>query len=612
MLRSPLAVSLLLAPVIACSGIRARPPNLAQNRPLTAFSTVAAYPNSEPAVAILAAQQFIAARREKEGFEYFQRLAREQPGRPVLGSLEGLMQARLAADVPLLRRAAWVEEAIRKLDRGADAEPVAGRLLRGLVFAELPDRFGKAKQAVADLESSLRQRGSFALDLDRGILRGLALAYRTLGDGARSSEMLRRSGLASLEDGGVLGNVSVDAREGFRFTNPRMVREDEGVYVAEGFDFGNIAFLVDESGVVAIDAGTTEETARSALRALRQITSAPIRYVVLTHGHWDHVGGLAALREPGTVVIARTSFPEELARMRASPNVFGYFFGTRPNPLDATADRLIAREEVLRVGKLELRLMPVSGGETNDALFVHVPEKGLLFVGDAFMPYVGPPFLSEGSPEGYLEALAMVRSLAPRRVIHGHPPLTQLFNVDALPGLEQALRSLYDRFRPQALSSRPLAEMLHENYLPESLRETPRAVIPYLVVRDHFLERLQRQNAGYWQADGEGIETFTRGEWAAVLDRFGDGSDASFIRVAEDLLERGDAPLALRVAELGLIGHPASSGLAAARTRALSLLIERYSSSDPFRFIVYSQWAQRGLAPVAADEGAPPGAGGQQ
>jgi len=31
---------------------------------------------------------------------------------------------------------------------------------------------------------------------------------------------------------------------------------------------------------------------------LRRITQAPIKYVILTHGHWDHVGGLAAVREP--------------------------------------------------------------------------------------------------------------------------------------------------------------------------------------------------------------------------------------------------------------------------------------------------------------------------
>jgi hypothetical protein len=220
-------------------------------------------------------------------------------------------------------------------------------------------------------------------------------------------------------------------------------------------------------------------------------------------------------------------------------------------------------------------------------------------VGDAFMPYVGPPFISEGSPEGYLDALAKVRSLAPRRLIHGHPPLTRLFSVEAVPGLEQALRSLYDRYAPQALRSRPVAEMLHDNFLPESLRETPKAVIPYLIVRDHFLQRLHLQNAGYWTADGDGMELVTRSEWAAVLDDLGGGRDAAFARVASDLLARGDAPLALRVAEMGLLRHPDSETLRDGRKRALSMLVERANSVDPFRFIVYSQWAGVPLQPVA-------------
>src|SRR5207248_3203524 len=100
-------------------------------------------------------------------------------------------------------------------------------------------------------------------------------------------------------------------------------------------------------------------------------------------------------------------------------------------------------------------------------------------------------------------------------------------------------------------------------------------VIPYLVVRDHFLQRLHRQNAGYWQADGEGLESFTRAEWAGMLDRFGDGSDAAFVRVADDLLSRGDAPLGLHVADLGLLRHADSEPLQRARGRALAMLIER-------------------------------------
>src|SRR5216683_3139130 len=94
--------------------------------------------------------------------------------------------------------------------------------------------------------------------------------------------------------------------------------------------------------------------------------------------------------------------------------------------------------------------------------------------------------------------------------------------------------------------------------LRSSPKARPKAVLPYLIVRDHFLQRLQRQNAGYWQADGDGMEPLTRAEWAALLDQVGDGSDGPFVRVAEDLLARGDGPPALKVAEMGLLRHPAS------------------------------------------------------
>lgn len=600
--RSVALVGIFLAGA-ACSSVPRPQPALVQNREVEAFAQAAAWPNAEVMIAIVAAQEFIAARHERDGYEYFQRLAREQPGRPVLLSLEGLLQARAAGEIPLLRRVAWVEEAIGKLDRGAQADPIAGRLLRGLVFAELPDRFGKARQAVADLEASLERRDSFPADLDRGIYRGLAQAFRTLGDEPRSREMLRRAGTDSLEAPAVAGNLSVGPEQGFRFTNPRLVREADGVYVAEGFDFGNIAFLVDPAGVIAIDAGTTERSARAAMKALREVTDAPVRYVILTHSHWDHIGGLAAVREAGTVVIARANFAQELSRMRSSQGTFNWFFGSQPVGLDVRVDRLVSANESLRHGGLEIRLIPVSGGETEDALFVHLPKQGLLFVGDVLMPYVGPPFLSEGSPEGYLEALAAVRSIAPRRLIHGHPPLTRFFNVDAVPGLETALRSLYDRYLPDVLRSRPVADMLHDNYLPSSLRESPKAVLPYLIVRDHFLQRLHRQKAGYWQSDGDGMEPLTRADWAALLDQVGDGSDGPFVRVAENLLARGDGPLALKVVEMGLLRHPASEGLKRARTKALSMVIERYNPVDPFRFIIYSQWAGTPLRPIGA---APP------
>jgi glyoxylase-like metal-dependent hydrolase (beta-lactamase superfamily II) len=599
--------SLTLAACAASPPPRKEP--LTQQRPLASLLRASAWPDSDTLLVLVTMQQLMATHREWEGYAYFGRLAEEQPNRRAFfRSLQAAMQARVASDVSLLLRVAWVEDAIAKLDEGAAADPLLGRLARGLVFADLPSRFGKAAQAIEDLDWCLVHRVDLPLGLDRGIYRGLAAAYRTQGDARRSQEMLARAGLASLDDPGdprVLGDISVDGTRGFRFGEKRLVREAEDVYVAEGYDFSNLAFIVAPGFVVAIDAGTTEESARDAVAALRRVTQAPIKYVILTHGHWDHVGGLAAVREPGSTVIAREGFPEELQKSRAYRTPWRYFFGTGTMALDAKPDRLIEVPETLSDGGLDLALIPARSGETADALFVHDRKHDLLFVGDAFMPYVGAPFVAEGSPEGFLGAIGMVLELHPRRLVHGHVPLTALFTMEAMPGLRDAMGALYQHGVEGARTARPLADVLHDDFLPDSLRAAPAAVQPYLIARDTFVQRLYTEHAGYWQANGEGIDAFTRGEWAAALDAVGGGSDVAFARAVSDLEGRGDAALALQIADLGLARYPSSTALRENRERVLRTLREIHSQTNPFRFIVYSEWAGRGLDPVTPPDASP-------
>lgn len=575
---------------------------ITQQRPLSALLETAAYPNSDILLILVTMQQLMATHREREGHEYFGRLSEEQPNRRALfRALQAVMQARIANEVPLLRRAAWVQDAIRKLDEGAAAEPLLGRLARGLVFSELPHRFGKTRQAVEDLEACLTHAADIPLGLNRGIYRGLAAAYRTLGDERRSRKMLANTGLESLDDPRVprvLGDISVDGMRGFRFGIRRMVREAYNVYVAEGYDFANLAFVIAPDFIVAIDAGTTEETAREAVSDLRKITEAPIKYIILTHGHWDHAGGLAAVREPGSTVIAHVGFPAELERSRNYRSPFRYFFGTGTMNLEARPDLLISGPEMISDGDLDLEVFPGKSGETADALFVRDKRHDLLFVGDAFMPYVGAPFVAEGSPEGYLGAVSMVLDLHPRRLIHGHIPLTQLFTIDAMSGLHNAMEELYQRSLAAARAARPLAEVLHDNFLPDSLRAAPAAVQPYLIVRDTFVQRVYAEHAGYWQSNGEGIDVFTRAEWAQALDLLGGGSDSSFVRAVKQLERRGDAGMALQIAELGLVRYPSSAALQKSRERVLTTLQEIYSQMNPFRFIVYSELSGRGLNPL--------------
>src|SRR5260370_39381468 len=92
-----------------------------------------------------------------------------------------------------------------------------------------------------------------------------------------------------------LADGSVSDAGGYRFVPRELVEVSHDVFVARGYDFADIAFIVTRAGVVAIDAGTTPATAAAALEAFRARSRAPITHVLVTHAHWDHIGGVARL-----------------------------------------------------------------------------------------------------------------------------------------------------------------------------------------------------------------------------------------------------------------------------------------------------------------------------
>ncbi len=596
-----LAIPVLLL-TVAVNPASATERPIARDVDLEALQEAVRWPKAEVQTVMALAGRFIAARRDAEALDYFRERATAEPNRGLFLALEGLFQARRAGEVSLFRRVAWVNDAIAKLDRAVALDPGLPRYLRGVVLATLPARFGKAPTAVEDLRWVLDNKERFPVGLRRGAYAGLASAYTTLGREVEAREVLARAGLSRVDPTRPVLTIdgSVTARDGFRFRPPRIIEPAPGVRVAQGFDFGDIAFVSTNDGIVAIDAGTTEDNARAALATLRRVTTAPITHVILTHAHWDHIGGLRALRGADTRVIAQAAFADELRVVNETGVAFRYFFGTAGSQrrYDVVPDQLIRDAQTLTIGGTRFGLHPVRGGETVDALLVHLPDKGVLFVGDVFMPYLGAPFVAEGSAEGLFEAIATIRSLVPRMLVHGHPPLTDFFTMEALPGLETALRELHRRTRAGVADGRTLAEILQQNILPATLRDTPAVVLPYLVTRNNFVSRVYHQSTGYWKPDGEGIEILAPAEWAAALDLLGGGRAEPFARSAQTLLERGDDVLALKLTQLALLRHPANEDLTRLRQRALDNLRTRNQQLNPFKFIIYSEWAGAELSPV--------------
>jgi glyoxylase-like metal-dependent hydrolase (beta-lactamase superfamily II) len=369
------------------------------------------------------------------------------------------------------------------------------------------------------------------------------------------------------------------------------------VHVAQSYDLPDFAFITTTAGVVAIDAGTSPDRVLAAMADLGLQDRAPVSHLILTHAHFDHVGGAAAVLGPDTEVIASAGFPAEAERLR------GYvpreLIGASASPGSGVEpDRVISERTSLLVGDTEFVLIPVRGGETADALMVYLPAGGALFAGDVLMPYVGVPFFAEGSPEGLLDTLRAIRELAPRQLIEGHTTLTDNFTIQAVAGLEPALTELYEFALARIGENLPLPHILDRGYLPAVLRDHPAAVVPYLVSRDTFIARLHHQRTGYWRPDGEGLEPRSQEERAEALDLLAGGQTDAFVTAAGTLADHGDLALALEILTPGLLRHPDSGELAELRQTVLVRLMEQRQLLDPFGFVVYAQLTGTELPPV--------------
>jgi len=586
--------------VLGCSVVAPprppQPPRLTRQRLLESLEQAVRWRDPATPTVMMLANEYLSGHHDRAGYSYFEARARQSPERPLFTALTGLFQARTAPEIPLLQRVDWVEDAIGKLDRAARRGGLE-RYLRGIVFAELPARFQRAPQAIQDLEAMLAAADQFPPGFQRGAWRGLSKAYAAVDRPADAERARSRAG--GTADGDLLlADASVTAAEGFRFVPPALVEVSPGVYVAQGYDFADLAFVVTGDGIVAIDAGTTTASAATAVAALRTRTQAPIRHVIVTHAHWDHIGGLAALQGPGTEIIAQARFADELAVDNSVAVPFHFFFGTQAHgPYHAAPTRLVERTETLELGGTRFVLHPARGGETGDALLVQLPDAKLTFVGDVFMPYLGAPFVAEGSAAGLLDTIAQLRTLGPGRLIHGHPPLTANFTFEVLEPLGAALAEVHTRTLAEIHDGRALADILDDNLMPAVLAAQPGAVVPFLLMRDNLVERDYVQRTGYWKPDGEGMEVFTRAEWGRAVDLLAGGREATFSGAAATLNERGDFGMALKIAELGIAAHPGSAGLTEQRRRALDGLRSTYQF-NPFKFLIYSEMAGAELVPL--------------
>jgi quinoprotein relay system zinc metallohydrolase 2 len=186
-------------------------------------------------------------------------------------------------------------------------------------------------------------------------------------------------------------------------------------------DTANLGIIIGNDAVAVVDTGGSVSVGQNLVAAVRGLTTKPIRYVITTHGHPDHLFGNAAM-PPGAAFVGHHSLPIELARRG---EYYLHSYREQLGESETNAVRIIAptllvdTEKTLDLGGRPLRLIAWSPAAHTDCDLTVLDETtGVLFAGDlVFLQHI--PVL-DGSVTGWLSVIQRLEQLPARVVVPGH------------------------------------------------------------------------------------------------------------------------------------------------------------------------------------------------
>lgn len=207
----------------------------------------------------------------------------------------------------------------------------------------------------------------------------------------------------------------------------------DGVFVSTGSHelfnarncghISNVSFVIGSDCVAVIDTGGSASVGRGIRAAIQLLTDRPIRYVINTHVHPDHVFGNAAFLGPETLFVGHAKLPRSLAArgeryLAVNQKDLGpeAFEGTRVVP----PSRLVDGQTTLDLGGRTLTLKARPTAHTDNDLTVRCERTGTMFLGDLLFAEHIPTL--DGSIKGWLKLMSDLKAEPAERVVPGHGP----------------------------------------------------------------------------------------------------------------------------------------------------------------------------------------------
>jgi glyoxylase-like metal-dependent hydrolase (beta-lactamase superfamily II) len=183
----------------------------------------------------------------------------------------------------------------------------------------------------------------------------------------------------------------------------------DNVYIFR-YQFHQAMFVVTPDGVIATDpiGYLRPQAVTTYVGEIRKVTPAPIRYVVYSHHHYDHIDGGQPFKAAGATFVAHRNAKQQLEALK--------------RPSVVVPDEAVDDFRALEVGGTRLELSYVGRNHSDNSLVMRLPTERLLFTVD-FIPIETVQFrnMLDGYLPDWFDSLDRVLALEWDRMIPGHP-----------------------------------------------------------------------------------------------------------------------------------------------------------------------------------------------